>query len=135
MKDRFTDYETAKLLKQIGFDEPCLAEFYIAVTDFKDYSKAPSFNLGTCILDADPEFCNNNLKDWVSAPLWQQVEEWIFEKHKMFIYVGLGGKNGYSVELHKGSKYLFSIKNVSDSPILAKQSGLINAVKYLAKDK
>lgn len=65
MKDQFVPYESAVKLKELGFNEPCLA--------FYDCSKAFTYS-------------PNNSKIYtikILAPLWQQVFDW-FRNRKGF---------------------------------------------------
>ena len=67
MKNEFVKYEQALALKELGFDEPCLAYF-----DAEKLFKFP----GTTM-------CNRNFLDLltVTAPLYQQAFRWFREKH------------------------------------------------------
>ena len=83
MEKEFIPYEQALALKELGFDEPCLA----------------------CFLDSDYQFCvklqsdnknfeyfNNNTfvinNECVSAPLYQQAFRW-FREYKLFPEINL----------------------------------------------
>ena len=73
MNEQFVTYEQAKELKEIGFDEKCLAyydtEGLIIERSFSNYD-----NLNSKFF---PEHLTNNPK--ISAPLKQQVFEWTRE--------------------------------------------------------
>lgn len=89
MKNQFVPYEIAFVLKEKGFDEPCLALY--------DSHK-------TLLLGNKPEYLISNEKanyifgnDKVTvilAPLWQQVIEWFRAKHDIHI----DNDNNYSME-------------------------------------
>jgi hypothetical protein len=68
MKQEFVPYELALELKQLGFDEPCLAYHNI-----DPYLKSPAFNL---CKPFDHEWC-------LPAPLYQQAFRWFREKHNV----------------------------------------------------
>jgi len=65
MKKEFIPYEQALALKELGFNEPCLAYYN---TD--PYLGSPAFNL---VKPFDHEWC-------LSAPLFQQAFRWFREK-------------------------------------------------------
>lgn len=68
-KEDYVSLETAKLLKEKGFDEPVLAQ----------YSKT-----GTIWTCSEPENFNDS-KDCFSRPTLYETQRWIWEKHKMFV--------------------------------------------------
>ncbi len=90
MKKEFVKYETALALKELGFDEPCLASYETA------FGKGIDFELGYII---------DGPKNYVLAPLWQQAFEWMREKHELVVdwnhsqydnagsYIGVSIKN------------------------------------------
>ena len=86
MKKQFVTYEIALKLKELGFDEECLAwfdenkEIQIAPDVYKKWTSKPLTNL-------------NIIKvfniDCITAPLYQQVTDWIREKHNIHIEIEL----------------------------------------------
>ena len=78
MEKQFVTYEIALKLKELGFDEKCLAwfdenkEIQIAPDVYKKWTSKPLTNL-------------NIIKvfniDCVTAPLWQQCIDWFRDKH------------------------------------------------------
>ena len=62
------DYETSKMLKEIEFSEDCICWF--------DDKKEIMFS-----------FTSKDESQYVHAPLWYQVEEWLWEKHKITIEI------------------------------------------------
>ena len=87
MEKEFIPYEQALALKELGFDEPCLAcvgennEVIIRVGDYRSFSnKKPEDSI-------ERDFYNNIIKDFnsyvndtASAPLYQQAFRWFREK-------------------------------------------------------
>lgn len=65
----YVSFETAKMLKDKGFDEPVLTQ----------YSKT-----GTIWTCSEPENFNDS-KDCYSRPTLYEAQKWIWEKHKMFV--------------------------------------------------
>ena len=74
MKDLFVSYEIALRLKEKGFDEECIARY---VND----------GVGP-MPEIDNPFTAN-----LSAPLYQQVIDWLKAKHYFIIRLGLSGDN------------------------------------------
>ena len=77
MNKEFVPYELALELKQLGFDEPCLA--------FYDGKNAESFYFNN-IRDASGDyipFQKHDRLEWFGAPLYQQVFRWFREKHNI----------------------------------------------------
>ena len=87
MKEQFVPYEIALKLKELGFDKECLAwfaenkEIQIAPDVYKKWTSKPLTNL-------------NIIKvfniDCITAPLWQQVIDWLKEKHGIFVFIDMG---------------------------------------------
>lgn len=84
MEKEFVTYEIALKLKELGFDEPCIAywknnkEWHhpILCSEFKlDNSRTDFYNQ-----------CNNN--EEISAPLYQQVIEWFIKTYKINCVAG-----------------------------------------------
>jgi len=80
MKNEFIPYQQALALKELGFDEPCLA-FYIDVDKF---------------LYTNQKWLDYNLNSRrISAPLYQQAFRWFREKYRLYpiidSFVGVKG--------------------------------------------
>ena len=76
MKEQFVPYDIALKLKELDFDEPCLAMFSrvgeLFSLDCADYDSLKG--------------CNNSDLNYyypVSAPLFQQAFEWLRKKHNL----------------------------------------------------
>jgi len=76
MEKEFVPYELAWELKQLGFDEPCLAVF----NDSKQFR-----------INLESRNWNDNLVngDTTSSPTFQQVFRWFREKHNIDAWVQL----------------------------------------------
>lgn len=91
MNKEFIPYKEALALKELGFDEPCLASYYHAGKK----------------LDICEYVCNGEYT--VLAPLYQQAFRWFREKHQicswiefdfhMFDVIILNGNNGERIGL------------------------------------
>jgi hypothetical protein len=94
MKKEFVPYEQALALKELGFDEPCLAcvgennEVIIRVGDYRSFSnKKPEDSI-------ERDFYNNIIKDFnsyvndtASAPTFSQAFRWFREKYGLDSFV------------------------------------------------
>jgi len=94
MEKEFIPYEQALALKELGFDEPCLAcvgennEVIIRVGDYRSFSnKKPEDSI-------ERDFYNNIIKDFnsyvndtASAPTFSQAFRWFREKYKLVNYI------------------------------------------------
>jgi hypothetical protein len=74
MKHLFVPYWLALLLKEKGFDEPCLGFYY--EDNFELWKRKDICG------NSDPVFDQVSC----SAPLYQQVIDWLREKHKILAF-------------------------------------------------
>lgn len=97
MKHLFVPYETALKLKEKGFDEPCITKFETYIDKIKLYPVLGTLGLNTPYENEyhgyDQKIINDTEKHWVftgyknsvldhgnsivSAPLYQQVIDWL----------------------------------------------------------
>lgn len=102
MKELFVPYNLAFKLKEIGFDEPCLASYYTDVSENninapggkRDYRK--KFNgLEYHPLDSDgvewePNFIRNTDKTYyISAPTFDQIFKWFRKKYNLISTIAI----------------------------------------------
>jgi len=75
MKDLFIPYTEALALKELGFDEVCLATFQIAQDG----------RIGglSALYMVESNNSNNKSETAISAPLYQQAFRWFREEHKL----------------------------------------------------
>ena len=95
MEKQFVTYEIALKLKELGFNEKCLASYY--TDDERNYDKGDIYDCRRKLsssIDFDPfkeEFdnfyINSNETYYVSAPLWQQVIDWLRNEHDIVIEI------------------------------------------------
>ena len=76
MEKEFVPYEQALELKELGFDEPCLAQY--RKYDVGDATLDIGFSKNELISKFD------NLSLFCSAPLYQQAGRWFSEKYGYF---------------------------------------------------
>lgn len=93
MKDQFVTYKIALKLKELGFDEPCLAW----------YNPNGVFIWNICCVDEDNDYtCSTKdmfktdiHPDGYLAPLWQQLIDWLREKRDIHLYLPKSVYGGY----------------------------------------
>ena len=96
MNEQFCNYEISKKLKDLGFNEECLAVFY-QEKFMNGHIEPYVWNLVNSIKTNSD--CNSI--DIVTAPLWQQVIDWFDNKN---IIIGIDINPGtlfYRVHLYK----------------------------------
>ncbi len=69
MEKEFITYEQALALKELGFDEPCIALYFINKEEII-YSEEGGF-----------WYNSNSEEDRISAPLYQQAFRWFYWKY------------------------------------------------------
>ena len=80
MNKQFVNYEIAKKLQELGFKNECLAT--IDQTEFLHIRGTPYGIRGAMCYDTIP------------CPLWQQVQEWLREKHDVHIVIDPAKEKG-----------------------------------------
>jgi len=103
MKNEFIPYEQALALKELGFDEPCLA--YYNINDELTFTIIVSQNTNSFWL-ANP----NNI---ISAPLYQQAFRWFREKYKLVALIDIG-MHEFSYKIFKNEKSITPFKDYLD---------------------
>lgn len=83
----YVSYETAKLLKEKGFNGilPCV------------YIDTKKSNKKQCLLDTLCNYNDGHIKDVISAPTLQMAMKWLREVHKLDIDVSIEYKNSKKV--------------------------------------
>lgn len=92
MKEQFCSYEISLKLKELGFDEECLglfkedkSFFFCDVFAFRESYTESEFKDNLC---CDLYYKNSIILDnLVSAPIWQQAEQWFRDTHNYHIAV------------------------------------------------
>lgn len=88
MEKEFVPYDIALAMKELGFDEPCVAVYY------GDYDSR-SFENGLALEYRESQYYAQ--KGWakgVLAPLYQQAFRWFREKYNLFILMQVGQHSG-----------------------------------------
>lgn len=107
MKEQFCDYETAKMLKELGFWEKGQYYPFVFEVDGAEGEKS-------------------------AAILWQQVEQWLWKNQVVHIY-SESGNDGFGYEICQHNKILFFCPEGDNypDPITAKTEGIKAAIKHL----
>lgn len=131
MKDQFVPYEIAKMLKELSFNEECIAWYndmdLIFVLDDKT-------------IDSEEHKFNSLLSKFIyankiSAPLWQQAEEWLWEAYVINIAIKRIEGYKYSWSVYNGGQGLIANEagRCEGTPILAKRKAILETIKYFHK--
>ena len=123
METEFADYETSKRLKALSFNEGCLAQW----NSLEHEQFISMFHDG-----GDRRYINAKDKN-ITAPIWQQVKEWLWDNHKIRIDVLSYGVfpdcDFLSTVLLKEETL---VQTIFQTPIEAEIEGIKIAVKYLS---
>ena len=102
MEKEFVTYDQALALKELGFDEPCLA--------FWDGKNTDAFYFNN-IRDASGDYVpfqkHDRLK-WFGAPLKQQVFRWFREKYGYWSYIKEATKGTCRFNIEKFDEKFFN---------------------------
>lgn len=114
MNKEFITYEQALALKELGFDEPCIA-FYDKLKFSNNISlRFVSQRVNNNIL--------NNIKNTngtlISAPLYQQAFRWFREKHNIQGYIYSSTVRGNAEKTKQFTGYVWNINGI-DMPFLS----------------
>lgn len=117
-EENVADLTTSKILKELGFDDEC-ENCYNKENDL--------FHLYHNVNSID--------KDYTSAPLWQQIKKWLWEKHKYFISLtefGLEDSVTFFCHIEKIKDEAYD-QTQSESPIDCEIKAIKRAVEVLHK--
>ena len=81
MQGKFVPYEFALELKELGFDEQCIAVFINKTNDFKLVSELKRLEAANYQTISNNEFAVDNE---IVTPLWQDAFDWFDENHKIY---------------------------------------------------
>ena len=91
MEKEFCTYEQAVALKELGFNESCFG-YYIETKEWIPASYSQKGTIYPSNLDL--------MKEWVSAPLYQQAFRWFRDKHNLYSTINLDSyKEPYSLKV------------------------------------
>ena len=115
IKEDYVSFETAKLLKEKGFDEPCLSYFWSEGID-TSYTETP--------------FTQNNMYEGqILRPTLQMAMKWLREKHKIDIAIYPYGEytcDNYQFDVYKDTR----LKISKDNGFMQYEQALEAAINY-----
>lgn len=150
MRDQLVSFETAKLLKELGFNWPTLTvfatndtEFGIKENDIIMYFPPESFygyDLNHLILDAEG-YLNN--RDQIACPTQSLAQKWLRDMHNIHIHVEAYWDNEELANIKEAKPeyaYFVALHDLEeDGPILdylqsyeeALEEAILDSLKYI----
>ena len=131
MTKEFVSYTQALALKELGFDEPCLA--------FWDGENTDAFYFNN-IRDASGDYVpfqkHDRLK-WFGAPLYQQVFRWFREKYDLQAsnIMFSNGKYDTGITRYKGTQSVWGNGPIYDTYEEAELACLIKLIEIVKQAK
>jgi len=97
MNKEFVPYEPSLALKELGFDEPCLAHWY---------NETPTNSEGQCLVYYkkpwdNQKIINGVIRDYYFAPTYSQAFRWFREKHNLMFQIFYLRNGNHAVIIHK----------------------------------
>lgn len=107
----FCSYEASKAMKEVGFDEPCMAFYYMPRAEFRIYIDNPE--TGTVFNLHDTA---NKSSVHASAPLFTQATQWFWDKHKLEILLSrIKGEVSACIYLNDESEWFESYPDMAEA--------------------
>lgn len=100
LEKEFVPYEQALSLKELGFNEPCMAIYY---------SKDKSFSWHHHVDHTNDEPVLDSGEFNISAPTFSQAFRWFREKYGCLSYIDMDNYSFYRYTIYKG-------KGISEAP-------------------
>lgn len=120
MEKQFVTYEIALKLKELGFDEDCLARFY----------------MGEFQLEFSPENYPYKEVNSFHAPLWQQAIDWFDETHGIVISYNNYRSGFYWAEIsNKKGEILTPLALKYYSKETAREQAILKAIQIVKERK
>jgi hypothetical protein len=144
MKEQFVNHEIATLLKEKGFKEECMAFYEISIKAREDVHDGFSGPFGWKkgeVNFSKGYFENSGLPDnsneyWLlcGAPLWQQVIDWLREKHSLDIMtrqLQLDGRAYYKISKIETEDKIKGYSNFCKSAYEAREKAIVHALTLI----
>ena len=131
MKEQFVTYEIALKLKELGFDEECFGRYEGADYYLEKWNEVKLEPTHTT---------SQNTFSWqlASAPLWQQVIDWIREKYGIHIELDFGLGWGYGF-IPVGTELTYNWNHFEDdhkwSYYEAREQAILKVIELCQKEK
>jgi hypothetical protein len=133
MKKEFVPHELALTLKEKGFDEPCLRGYNSAYTE-NNKPVLHDFVYGELQTNTMYEKCRLADVNVCTAPLWQQVIDWLREKHSidvMIRQITLDGTAYYKITKIETDDKIKGYSNFCKSTYEAKEKAIKQALTLI----
>ena len=114
MNKEFATYKLALALKELGFDEPCLAYWY---------NETPTNPEGQCLVYYkkpwdEQKIINGIIRDYYVAPTFSQAFRWFREKYNIQGYIYSSTVRGNAEKTKQFTGYIWNINGI-DMPFLS----------------
>jgi hypothetical protein len=132
MKKQLATYVISSELKGLGFDEPCIFVYsrdglIISTVDVIDIQ-----NLTGCT-NKDTSYHYP-----ITAPFWQQVIDWLREKHDIHLENGWcvsdpfgNSQAGYDISGYDRVMDKFFVRDFSDDYYIAREMSVLKSIEYI----
>jgi hypothetical protein len=106
MKEQFVTYEIALKLKELGFNNSCLASWC-----YKTKERIPTlYGCGALLFDVDGLPNNKDYNEIIcSAPLYQQIIDWFRETYNCIINTRVWSNRGLDIVKYLKTKYDYDV--------------------------
>jgi len=133
MEDQFVNFDIALALKELGFDEPCMMCFIDEQYKYQ-HDLHFSSDMGSGALDRYTFKKNSDFSYSTSAPLWQQVIDWLRDKKNMLLFVKMDDNSKYFCEIQSvtGRSQFHSPHWSEFDYFQARKRGIEEAIKLLS---
>ncbi len=126
LDDQYTTFDIALRLYNLGFNDPCNATFWIGsdrqVLDY--YMQENSIN-------SNLQYCKSLMPNKITAPLWQQVIEWLDEKG---IHISFNVEpNDYTYRITQGFTHILIFSPTYSKRKSCIEASILKALKMLEK--
>lgn len=123
MKNQFASYEISLKLKELGFDEECLACYYPWSSTDQEFQLPPN----RIANKFNKEFINAKAINGCATPLWQQAIDWFREKHDIDIVITPDSDSQCRIPLRKYFVTFWKYHNgISVQPQLMRKDDIIS---------
>lgn len=114
----FVPVQHAKMLKECGFDKPCYGRFHHYPPDEMEVRyNAMDWN-------------NNDFSDTMSAPTYQDAENWLWSEHKLYVRTQPRSDRQYIWHRTYRGVESFPMEGFN-SPIPAHREGIRKAIEHI----
>ena len=140
IQNQFCSYEIALALKELGFDEPCIARFNSDgnLIILRQTATSVMSLVSTIKNSEDITLFIGDVVTPICAPLWQQVIDWFREKHQIYIRSRIDVGNDPKYQIHKlfNKSKPFEVYMVyGDDYYKAREAAILEAIKIVKGEK